>query len=1028
MDIWKILNISPTKEKNILKKAYREVLSHVNPEDDPEGFMELRKAYEEALRLADVNDEENADEDELTGIIRELYNDFERRIDLNEWKLLFDRNEFVSLDTSDEACRLLLTFLMTNIHLPRSVWSYIVEMLDIRARKKELEEIFPGDFLDFIINNAEYDDLIDYELFEGDEKQFDEYIDNYYRFDAAIRKRDFEVQGELAAKLENLDVYHPYYDISCIRREIQYLNNKLEKNNSEQITAFTFASEYKDKIIEYEEKLQKMYEELPEDIFVINTCGDIRMLDERFEEAKRYYDLALKLAPDNYTVKGKQAEVLYYLKEYKQSRDLYMDLLKINHFDNNVRVGMIKANQCLIEEYKQKLVDEPDNTRIKLEIVWSMYQSYRFDEASELLSSFTPDEGEECEYYNVKGRTFLCMEEYDKALECFKIWMDEIHKIPEDDISEDSRSKRKRYEYVNFLIANCYLKTKKYDDARKYLEIALKKEHEEIVLSLEACCELEYETGNDDACIDACEKLLERDSISYLAYNYMSKAYFRMEYLRDALNCCEHAIALYPYVSDPYALEVKIYLKVNQCDAARMVIERYRSMGIESDRIDLSEALIYGEDKQYDKAVDIIKGTVGRSNPEESDMDDFSELYMMLGFYMEKLGDIENAKKQYMKVTELYPEHRNAYGMLANIVRDEGNYKQALELYDKQLENNQVSYYYIQRGLLKRFLQNYKGAIADFRNALEYDTDNGFCYIKLGQIYETCGEHETALEKYENALGYYSKDSEEYKELLISKARILQCLKRFVEGLKVYEEYVDEYGLNADMAYDYSELLFRMNRAGEAAEILLKAINELEYSDEIQTCIRHLCYIYGSEGYIDKANEAMQLAISHNPNDEKAYAVMGEVFFEHGLLDEARNMYMNAVLLDIDDAENYYSELIEVMLAKKTLFKPDIKEYVKRAIISLDNMRSPVNYIKMSVLNRVLKKYKEAFKIIEHAINMRRCRGCFYEKCHEALYEKGRIYESMKQYKAAYNCYKEALQVCGHNPIYEESMKRVEGK
>lgn len=1027
MDIWKILNISPTKDKNILKKAYREVLSHVNPEDDSEGFMELRKAYEEALRLSDVNDD-NTDENELSEIFRELYDDFERRIDVNEWKQLFDRSEFVSLDTGDEAGKALLTFLMTNIHLPREIWFYIVEMLDVRARKKELGEIFPDDFLEFMINNAEYDDLIDYKLFEGDEGQFDEYIDNYYRLDSAIRKRDFEVQGELVNKLESLDVYHPYYDICCIRREIQYLNSKLEKNNSDQTTVFTFASEYKDKITEFEDKLQKIYEKLPEDVFVISTCGDIRLLAERFDEAKKYYDIALELAPDNYTVKGKQAEVLYYLKEYKKSRDLYMDLLKINHFDNNVRVGMIKANQCLIEEYKQKLVDEPDNTRLKLEIVWSMYQSYRFSEAAELLDSFIPDEGQECEYYNVKGRTFLCMEEYDKALECFKIWMEELLKIPEDDMSEDSRAKRKRYEYVNFLMANCYLKTKKYDEARKYLETALKKEHEEIVLSLEASCELEYETGNDNACIDACERLLERDSISYLAYNYMSKAYFRMEYLRDSLNCCERAIALYPYVSDPYALEVKIYLKVNQCDAARMVIDRYRKMGIESDRIDFSEALIYGEEKQHDKVIDIIKKTLERSTPEDSDMDDFGELYMMLGFHMEKLGDTENAKKQYMKVIELYPEHKNAYGMLANIVRDEGDYKKALALFDKQLENNQASYYYIQRGLLKRFLQNYKGAIADFKNALEYNTDNGFCYTKLGQIYEACGELESALKGYEAALMYYSPDSEEYKELLISKARILQCLRRFSEGLVIYEEYIDNYGLNADIAYDYSELLFRMNRAYEAANILLKAINELEYSDEVQTCIRHLCYIYGSEGYIDKANEAMQLAINHNPNDERAYAVMGEIFFEHGLLDAARDRYMNAVLLDIGDGENYYSELIEVILAKRTLFKPDIKEYVKRAIIPLENMRLPVHYIKMSVLNRVLKKYKEAFKIIEHAINMRRCRGCFYEKCHEALYEKGRIYEDMKQYKKAYDCYKEALQVCGHNPIYEESMKRVEGK
>ena len=41
MNIWDVLKIEQTKDKDALKKAYRMRLSSVNPEDDPEGFMEL---------------------------------------------------------------------------------------------------------------------------------------------------------------------------------------------------------------------------------------------------------------------------------------------------------------------------------------------------------------------------------------------------------------------------------------------------------------------------------------------------------------------------------------------------------------------------------------------------------------------------------------------------------------------------------------------------------------------------------------------------------------------------------------------------------------------------------------------------------------------------------------------------------------------------------------------------------------------------------------------------------------------------
>ena len=49
---WEILGIEPTKEEERIRDAYRAKLPHVNPEDDQEGFKELRRAYEEALAYA----------------------------------------------------------------------------------------------------------------------------------------------------------------------------------------------------------------------------------------------------------------------------------------------------------------------------------------------------------------------------------------------------------------------------------------------------------------------------------------------------------------------------------------------------------------------------------------------------------------------------------------------------------------------------------------------------------------------------------------------------------------------------------------------------------------------------------------------------------------------------------------------------------------------------------------------------------------------------------------------------------------
>lgn len=51
-DFFNTLGIEATKEEKEIKKAYRDKLHTVNPEDDPNGFKILREAYEEALKYA----------------------------------------------------------------------------------------------------------------------------------------------------------------------------------------------------------------------------------------------------------------------------------------------------------------------------------------------------------------------------------------------------------------------------------------------------------------------------------------------------------------------------------------------------------------------------------------------------------------------------------------------------------------------------------------------------------------------------------------------------------------------------------------------------------------------------------------------------------------------------------------------------------------------------------------------------------------------------------------------------------------
>ncbi|MDE7424551.1 MAG: hypothetical protein K2N51_12835, partial [Lachnospiraceae bacterium] len=57
MNIWNILGIGKTTDKKIIKKAYHKKLRCTNPEEKQEEFIRLREAYEQAVREAEISEE-----------------------------------------------------------------------------------------------------------------------------------------------------------------------------------------------------------------------------------------------------------------------------------------------------------------------------------------------------------------------------------------------------------------------------------------------------------------------------------------------------------------------------------------------------------------------------------------------------------------------------------------------------------------------------------------------------------------------------------------------------------------------------------------------------------------------------------------------------------------------------------------------------------------------------------------------------------------------------------------------------------
>ena len=183
---WDVLEIGRTTDENEIKNAYRRKLVHTNPEDHPEEFKVLRRAYEDAcdwakkaLETAAAHEAPGMPECEAGGQgdgkapgrtpvqqwmarIEALYHDFYARIRPENWRSLLMDDVCVGLETFDEARRLLIQFFTGHTKLPHTVWQVIDAAFYLTDEQDELYEQFPEDFVDYLLDLIRYENFLDY--------------------------------------------------------------------------------------------------------------------------------------------------------------------------------------------------------------------------------------------------------------------------------------------------------------------------------------------------------------------------------------------------------------------------------------------------------------------------------------------------------------------------------------------------------------------------------------------------------------------------------------------------------------------------------------------------------------------------------------------------------------------------------------------------------------------------------------------------------------------------------------------------
>jgi tetratricopeptide (TPR) repeat protein len=999
--IWKILGIEQTSDLDSIKNAYRQKLVSVNPEDDPEGFKALRSAYETALQQAKTSDaEKQSDTETLTEYdiwikkIEEIYRNFTKRIDTSCWMEVLQEDICISLDTSSEARDCLLKFLMDNFRLPYKVWRCIEECFHITDEAEELYEKFPREFIDYVIRSINTEEFLNYSLFEGDEdSDYDGFISSYFKLKSSVDEGNTENFQELYAECKDYFVYHPY----TIVEEARY---------------YTKQQEYEKAL----ELLKPLYISHAEDNYILYYLCDVYLKLGRKEEAAGHFNLLLEREPNHYSGKLGMAGCYILNQEYEKAKEMYLDILEVYHGDNYVNEKLLEVNEFLIEKFRKDYEQDKNNIKAGLELGWCLCQNGKYKETVELLDDISPNEEHEFEYNNLKGRSLLYNEQYERALKYLPKWLKGLEAIEPDDTPENKK-KRRRIGYAYYAIGCAYAELPGEDTEQNretalgYLDNACLKETDsfERLGYKSHKANILFRLERYEQCVDVCDEIIEESAQYFPAFVRRQEAYYKLKRYQDVVDDFYRAVSIYAKEAKPYELAIKTFLQFDKYEDALGIVERAEQEEVVSTRLLYYKARILRsrklEDADIKKAYELVNRLKDEDKVEE--LERKGDAWYEGALCKLELNELDEALEEIQKAILLDPSEGDYLYCKANIYYNQKKYQEAKNLYERLKEQYPDSDTLLFKlGRVYDMLEFTATALSYYLKVLELYPEHGSVNHYIAAAYEVLGDQKYKNSYYEKALPYYTKQIEVYPNdyNYIERGLLYVKLERFEDAVADYKHAI-EHDPESPYPYNNMGIAYKyMKMFEEAIECFLKAV-ELRGDDMNMRPFLNLASCYS----ILKDNENAEKYYIENTRVfsefKDAYKELGLFYRRVGEFDKAIDVYEKEKGRWQDEDEADYL----VKLADTYLEKGDIKKaealYKKAMKVNPDSADAFSSYAELCFYYK--QKYRKALRMYKKAINI--CNDATSYDHSDYLYYMGKIYYYMGEKEKAKDAMKDVI-------------------
>lgn len=830
MNIWEFLGITPTEDEAIIKRAYLARLPLHHPEEDPEGFKQLREAMEEALKAAKAmrQEHENASAGQMMGsedvrlllkAAEELYRDFERRIQPRQWQKLLSAPVCQDLESQKEAGWALLGFLMDHFHLPHSCYQVFDQTFGWLEDENELYQHFPESFVRYLSDRVRLDDAFRYTRFPiREDFDYDQFCETFFTLRRALNEHNKDAAEEAFAALDAMHMEHPDLTILKIRHETMQRGHE---RRAWELARSLFAGDYDNPPTKY------WY------VFTAMHCEDS---DADEEELEKLIHALLEWDPES-----------------SGFWQLFGDFLRRRGDISQALAAYRKAKSCTNEEweYIDRLIAETAaelsaqlEQNPEFDDWWQLasicWLARRYDRVVQLLGPHPPTDEQKMSWLFLMGGSCHHLKEYQKAAAFRRQILDATP--PEQrplalylDLAEDYELNRQTQQAFDI-----------YHMAQEYFS-------EDQELCYRHARLLSNENKPEEA-VSLCDKALKSG------------------FHRDAFQLRLEIL-----------LELKQYQQVRE-DAEQIIERGFRSAQV---LFDLAQALRHLE--EYDKAENILKELLERTNGAGVVCQEYAALCSDAGRPEEALVWTEKALEQNRSPSLLYRK--------ADYLHDLKRYEEELAVYQELISLGADNYYihHCMGHAYKRLKRN-KEAEQSFRRSLEHNPSSGATWDSLGDVLQNLGSWDEAAWAYEN--GWNNGNLQAIRDL----CRLMKRLHRNERAEHFLKLGLERYPDDSSLLWIQAIVLKRLKRFEEA----IRCMNRYMEVKPSRTCsaYREIASIWENAKDYDQAEIYYQKAIDHDPGDAQNWRSFGKYFSNTREQQEAALPYLEKSV-ELDPACKY---------------------------------------------------------------------------------------------------------------------------